>query len=108
MVELRTVELEVTGINPDAGKFFRAMLQRFTSARVYKNPTKHLIPILVTADYRVSIYFFKLHRVYFKFTSLFSLNSKRLVNTVQQGYGFMLRYLFTSKASLLEEFIGLM
>ena len=40
MVEQQTVELENLGSNPAARKFFRAMLQHFTSNRMYKIPTK--------------------------------------------------------------------
>ena len=35
-----TVELKAPGSNPAPGEFFRAMLQRVTSDRVYKIPTK--------------------------------------------------------------------
>ena len=40
MVKRQTVVPEDPGSNPAAGKFFRAMLQRVTSNRVYKIPTK--------------------------------------------------------------------
>ena len=49
IVERRIVELVVPGSNPAAGEFFRTMLQRVTSHRVYKIPTKQ------TYD-RISVY----------------------------------------------------
>ena len=40
MVERQTVEPEFLGSNQAAGEFFCDMLQRVTSLRVYKIPTK--------------------------------------------------------------------
>ena len=49
MVEQQTVEPEALGSNPAAGEFYCTMLQRSTSDRVYKIPSKQ------TYD-RISVY----------------------------------------------------